>query len=355
MKVKLAKFIILSSMVIVSLCANYPTVPRTFGPTSFIPIGYLNQNFTAANSVFTSGLYKVNFAELYINNSPFLDSNKNMTLGNMILTGNLSVQGNFNVTGNISATFNTLSASTIQTTTVNGSQINATLLSSSGRTMGVGENGPNMTIQTAAGGQSNASGGNILIQAGGPGDAGYGGSISINAGGPSSYPQSARGDIYMSARSFKIDLSDIGGGGIYGDYNFQGSSYRTSLYKISAASLYVDGIVSTNSNIYLNSGVISHGKQIVSPNSGTTVNVSANVEYLILKLGGTLASLTVNMTVAPIDGQELAISSTQIITTLAIRSSAGATIYNAPTTFAAAGGKFRMIYDLSSNSWYITD
>jgi hypothetical protein len=344
------KFIVFILLIVVSLCANYPTVPRTFGPTSFIPIGYLNQNFTAANSVFTSGLYKVNFAELYINNSLFIDSNKNMTMGNMTITGNLSVQGNFNVTGNISATFNTLSVST-----VNGSQINATLLSSSGRTMGVGESGPNMTIQTAKGGQSNASGGNILIQAGGPGDAGYGGSISINAGGPSFYPQSARGDIYMSARSFKIDLSDIGGGGIYGDYNFQGSSYRTSLYKINAASLYVDGIVSTNSNIYLNSGVISHGKQIVSPNSGTTVNVSANVEYLILKLGGTLASLTINMTVAPIDGQELAISSTQIITTLAIRASSGATIYNAPTTFAAAGGKFRMIYDLSSNSWYITD
>ncbi len=109
--------LILSSAVIVSLATTYPTIPRVFGPGSFIPIGYLNEDFNALASGLNSGLYKINVNELYINNSLFTDSNRNMTLGNMTITGNLSVQGNFNVTGNTSATFNTLAVITLNSLT----------------------------------------------------------------------------------------------------------------------------------------------------------------------------------------------------------------------------------------------
>lgn len=117
-RIILACFVIMS-LFSTSMCTSYPTVPRVFGPGSLIPIGYLNEDFNSLASGFSSGLYKANFKELYINNSLFIDSSRGAVFGNMTVTGNLNIAGNLSVTGNTSIVVNGLTAGTISSSAVN--------------------------------------------------------------------------------------------------------------------------------------------------------------------------------------------------------------------------------------------
>lgn len=95
--------------------------------------------------------------------------------------------------------------------------------------------------------------------------------------------------------------------------------------------------------------------QYSSPNAtGFSVTVSppttgANVHLLLTPLAGYAAG-TVVMPAAPVDGQQVVVTSTQAITTLTV-SGNGASVNGAPTTMAA-NGYFRLRYDQINNSFY---
>ena len=106
-------------------------MPRVFGPGNIVPIGYLNDNFNYLTNASSSGSYDANFLNLYINNSLFVDSAKNIQLNNLNINGYINNGGNLTSSGN----FISYGTMTIYgSSTVNGSMyiptMNATYLPS---------------------------------------------------------------------------------------------------------------------------------------------------------------------------------------------------------------------------------
>lgn len=101
-----------------------------------------------------------------------------------------------------------------------------------------------------------------------------------------------------------------------------------------------------------NTGALSIGYSKQVPTTGFSITIGANVSALILDPAGTLATGTVTMPAAPIDGQFVTLSSTQIITALTFSANAGQSIKNAPTTLAA-GARVEYVYVLANTTWYI--
>lgn len=97
--------------------------------------------------------------------------------------------------------------------------------------------------------------------------------------------------------------------------------------------------------------------QYAAPNSsGFIVTVAPAVAgqnvYLLLTPTGTLAvgTITLPALAAAVDGQEVLVSSTQIVTALGINGN-GATVNGAPTTIAA-NGFFKLRFDGVFNAWF---
>lgn len=99
-----------------------------------------------------------------------------------------------------------------------------------------------------------------------------------------------------------------------------------------------------------------YATQYETPSTGTTVGITDNGNnvWLLLAPAGTLAALTVALPNASnaADGQELIITSTQIITSLTVSSSGATAVNGAPSTLAAANGFFRLRFYTDTNSWY---
>jgi hypothetical protein len=74
--------------------------------------------------------------------------------------------------------------------------------------------------------------------------------------------------------------------------------------------------------------------------------------YLLLTPTGTLAAGTITLPAlaSAVDGQQVLVSCTQIVTALTVAGN-GATVNGAPTTLAA-NGFFRLRFDGVNNSWY---
>lgn len=97
--------------------------------------------------------------------------------------------------------------------------------------------------------------------------------------------------------------------------------------------------------------------QYASPNASAfnvTISPAANGEnvYLLLTPTGTFAAGTITLPAlaTAVDGQEVLVSCTQIVTTLTVAGN-GATVNGAPTTLAA-NGFFRLRFNGINNSWY---
>ncbi len=69
--------------------------------------------------------------------------------------------------------------------------------------------------------------------------------------------------------------------------------------------------------------------------TGLTLQVPNLTSNYVMNSAGTLATLTVNLPLGPLDGQEIAISSTFIVTAFTLTASAGGTLFNAPTALTA--------------------
>lgn len=85
---------------------------------------------------------------------------------------------------------------------------------------------------------------------------------------------------------------------------------------------------------------------LFTPSNGGTVNLKTGLN--IINPSGALLNLTINLPSNPIDGEEVIVSTTQIITTLSI---AGGTILNVVATLAL-GSFFGYIYSTSSAKWH---
>ena len=95
--------------------------------------------------------------------------------------------------------------------------------------------------------------------------------------------------------------------------------------------------------------------QAATPTTGFSIavqQVSSNT-WLLLTPAGTLATGTITLTLNSVtpDGQELLVSSTQVITTLSVSLNGAAAANGFPTTLAA-NGFFRMRFYQPANSWY---
>jgi len=92
---------------------------------------------------------------------------------------------------------------------------------------------------------------------------------------------------------------------------------------------------------------------VQTPLTGFAITVANGTRNLILTPAGTLAAgaVTFPASTSLVDGQELLIASTQIITALTLTGN-GSTISNAVTTLAAAGDRVRYKYVLSTATWY---
>ena len=74
-----------------------------------------------------------------------------------------------------------------------------------------------------------------------------------------------------------------------------------------------------------------------TPVTGFAITIASGIGPLLLNPAGTLASGTVTMPAAPIDGQIVRLGSTQAVTTLSVAANTGQTINGAITTIAANG------------------
>lgn len=98
-------------------------------------------------------------------------------------------------------------------------------------------------------------------------------------------------------------------------------------------------------------GTADQSKSVQNPSTGDSITIADNSKTLVLDPAGTLATLTVTMPPTPVDGQEIRVSSSQIVTALTVSPNSGQTLSNAPTTILAGTG-FAYIYDLPNTNWY---
>lgn len=88
-----------------------------------------------------------------------------------------------------------------------------------------------------------------------------------------------------------------------------------------------------------------------TPTTGFSYTFAAGTTVLVMNPAGTLATGTITMPAAPVDGMTISFSSTQQITTLTVAGNTGQSIVGNPTTMLA-GGAATFVYRLSNTTWY---
>jgi hypothetical protein len=85
--------------------------------------------------------------------------------------------------------------------------------------------------------------------------------------------------------------------------------------------------------------------------TGFSYTFAAGTTVLVMNPAGTLATGTITMPAAPVDGMTISFSSTQIITALTVNGNTGQSIVGAPTSLTA-GSAATFVYRLSNTTWY---
>ena len=86
--------------------------------------------------------------------------------------------------------------------------------------------------------------------------------------------------------------------------------------------------------------------------TGFSYTFAAGTTVLVMNPAGTLATGTITMPAAPVDGMTISFSSTQAITALTVAANTGQSIVGNPTTLNA-GGAATLVYRLSNTTWYV--
>jgi hypothetical protein len=108
--------------------------------------------------------------------------------------------------------------------------------------------------------------------------------------------------------------------------------------------------VGTDSSVTTLAATASTGGSFQTPATGFAITIANATTFLNLNPAGVLATGTINLPAAPIDGQIIEVATTQTITALTV-SGNGHTIKNAPTTLTGGAG-FSYRYRLSDTTWY---
>jgi hypothetical protein len=88
-----------------------------------------------------------------------------------------------------------------------------------------------------------------------------------------------------------------------------------------------------------------------APTTGFSYTFAAGVNVLVMQPAGTLATGTITMPAAPVDGMTITFSSTKTITALTVNANTGQSIVGAPTVLPAnQAGAY--VYRLSNTTWY---
>jgi hypothetical protein len=87
------------------------------------------------------------------------------------------------------------------------------------------------------------------------------------------------------------------------------------------------------------------------PATGFSIQIASGVTALLLNPAGTLAAGTVVFPTTPIDGQDLALSSTQAVTALTLSVPSGFTLFGAVSTLAA-NAPVKWKYVASVATWF---
>lgn len=93
------------------------------------------------------------------------------------------------------------------------------------------------------------------------------------------------------------------------------------------------------------------GYSFQTPATGFTITLGNTTWHTILDPAGTLATGTLTMPAAPVDGQVVNVRSSQIITSLTVAANSGQSIKGNPSSFAV-GGILECMYHLSNTTWY---
>ncbi len=109
--------------------------------------------------------------------------------------------------------------------------------------------------------------------------------------------------------------------------------------------------IDANGNLINKKGVADQSYSRQVPTTGFSITIGAGVKTLVLVPAGTLATGTIIMPAAPIDGQIIVVSAEAAgVTALTVNANTGQTIGNAPTTLAAGQG-FSYQYNLANTNW----
>lgn len=203
------------------------------------------------------------------------------------------------VTGNGgAATFATRGGSTAATTTANAGNLSFT----------TGNGGASAT--------TTANGGNITFTAGNGGAAAAtaaGGTITLSSG--TGVATSQNGTLVLKQAGVNWLISDV------------------------------------NDNVISLGAPADQGFSRQTPATGFSITVPNNTSHLVLHPAGTLATGTVVLPSAPINGQALEVLTDQTITALTVSPNAGQTLVNAPTTLVA-GTAFSYFFCTADAEWY---
>lgn len=128
----------------------------------------------------------------------------------------------------------------------------------------------------------------------------------------------------------------------------------THLYQMGDIALGNNGttlkIDDTAQNIQIN-GAIVLKNQFVTPLGGATVIVAQNTSVLTIHPGGALASLTIQLPNAPVDGQMLKINTTLGIVTTTFTNG---TVYPAGLSLSGAtGASITLIFAMGDGLWHL--
>lgn len=90
--------------------------------------------------------------------------------------------------------------------------------------------------------------------------------------------------------------------------------------------------------------------QYAAPATGANVTIAAGIERLVLNPAADIAELTITLPVAPADGTEVRVSSTQAVTTLTIADGDASTV-GGPSAMTD-NTFFSLIYRATGTTWY---
>jgi hypothetical protein len=130
-------------------------------------------------------------------------------------------------------------------------------------------------------------------------------------------------------------------------------TYFSVYVTIPGGTTLVESLRIVGNQIEFKAAQADQSKVDVSPSTGFSQTIANNCTTLLLKPSGTLASGTVVMPAAPVDGQIAHVLSSQTITSLTVSPSSGQSVVGAPST-TGPSAPFSMIYDLASTTWYRT-